>query len=231
MTPNSTDKSDGSGTSKTDKTSPKDSVAKLPSFISAKNLKPFISEELDASLIDPIEFLPKAGRSAYGFRAELVPQICAVWSSAKDAGVLQERQKRTADIANILLRGLANTGIIALVDEATGYQYDNEFRVPCATMTISMGRLPGSLLVNRIRTLGQEVLGLSAVTEGEVTKLEISGVADDDEKDVFDLLAYRMVELANVDENKNRRTTYKRRRPHVLAAWERRRPELGRLYD
>ena len=99
-------------------------VAKLPTFLAAKNLKPFISEELAASLCNPIEFIPKQGRSVHGFRAELVPSVCDVWSRAKDAGVLQKKQLASGIAANILLRGLAHVGIIALVDEVTGYQDD-----------------------------------------------------------------------------------------------------------
>jgi len=37
---------------------------------------------------------------------------------------LQKQQEHIADQCEILLRGFARVGIIALVDEATGYQYD-----------------------------------------------------------------------------------------------------------
>ena len=65
---------------------PETGVAKLPNFIGAENLKPFISKELEASLTEPMEYEPlHGGRTAYGFRAELFPQICNVWLQAKDA--------------------------------------------------------------------------------------------------------------------------------------------------
>jgi len=41
---------------------------------------------------------------------------------ANRANVLGRRQKLIAERAEILLRGLAHVGIIALIDEATGYQ-------------------------------------------------------------------------------------------------------------
>ncbi|HJQ81694.1 MAG TPA: P63C domain-containing protein, partial [Lacipirellulaceae bacterium] len=47
---------------------------------------------------------------------------------AKAAGVLTHMQDHVADKALILIRGLANVGIIALVDEATGFQYDRPRR-------------------------------------------------------------------------------------------------------
>ncbi len=41
---------------------------------------------------------------------------------ARDEGVLDRQQEHVAKRAEILIRGLARVGIIALVDEATGYQ-------------------------------------------------------------------------------------------------------------
>lgn len=102
---------------------PDNGVVKLPPFLAPKNLKPFISKELMASSTSPIEYLPKhGGRTAYGYKAEILPQICEVWLKARDAGVLTPAQLRTAAMADILVRGLAHVGIIALVDEVTGYQ-------------------------------------------------------------------------------------------------------------
>jgi hypothetical protein len=98
-------------------------VADLPIFVAYERLNPFISEDLRASLISPIEYIPKhGGRSALGIKAELVPDVCDVWLKARDAGVLAETQKRIAQHADILIRGLAHVGIAALVDEATEYQ-------------------------------------------------------------------------------------------------------------
>ena len=50
--------------------------------------------------------------------------ICDVVLAARKAGALQKQQEHIADQCEILLRGFARVGIIALVDEATGYQYD-----------------------------------------------------------------------------------------------------------
>jgi hypothetical protein len=114
----------GSGPSKQKAVSDaSDGVAKLPNFLGAGNLKQFIDIDLAASLTEPVEYVPQhGGRTAYGFKAELFPRICDVWLKAKDAGVLTESQKQTADKAYLLMRALAHVAIIALVDEATGYQ-------------------------------------------------------------------------------------------------------------
>jgi hypothetical protein len=114
----------GSGTSKSKPAEPQiDGVAKLPNFVSAANLKQFIDLDLAASLTEPLEYRPQhGGRTAYGFNAELFPRICDVWLKAKDAGVLTDKQEETAKKAYVLMRALAHVAIIALVDEATGFQ-------------------------------------------------------------------------------------------------------------
>jgi hypothetical protein len=95
----------------------------LPNFIDAKNLAPFLSTEL-LEKVRPVEFINKHGQKAQGYRAELLQLVCEVYLEARNAGVLQPSQQRVASQAEILIRGLARLGIIALVDEATGYQRD-----------------------------------------------------------------------------------------------------------
>jgi len=96
--------------------------AYLPVFISAPNLKPFIDNDLAMALANPIIYKPSSGYPANGVEATLLPKICDVWLKARDSGALHTGQKHIAAAAYILIRGLANVGIIALVDEATGYQ-------------------------------------------------------------------------------------------------------------
>lgn len=99
-----------------------DGDVNLPAFLTAKNLKPFISKELEKTS-SQIEFRPKNGGGvAFGYPAELLPAVCEVFLKARDADELVPAQLHIAKQAEILIRGLANIGIIALVDEATGYQ-------------------------------------------------------------------------------------------------------------
>lgn len=95
--------------------------AVLPVYLSANNIKPFIDNDLSVALT-PIIYCPKSGGKAYGLRAELLPKICNVFLKARDAGALHIKQRPLAAQADILVRGLAEVGIIAMVDEATGYQ-------------------------------------------------------------------------------------------------------------
>lgn len=95
----------------------------LPNFIAAKNLLPFITDEL-RSVIEPVEFVNKRGQRATGYRAQLLQLVCDAYLDARRFGVLTQSQERVADQAEVLIRGFARVGIIALVDEATGYQRD-----------------------------------------------------------------------------------------------------------
>jgi hypothetical protein len=102
---------------------PEGGAGKLPSFIGLKALNPFISNDFIVRVSEPIIFIPpRGGNTANGIPASVLPEICEIWLNAREAGALSDKQLRTAKQAEILIRGLAHVGIIALVDEATGYQ-------------------------------------------------------------------------------------------------------------
>jgi hypothetical protein len=94
----------------------------LPEYVSAKNLEPFIDAETRGMLLNPIVYRTKAGSTAQGINATVLPKICDIWLKAREKGALSESQQITAKKAEISVRGFAHIGIIALVDEATGYQ-------------------------------------------------------------------------------------------------------------
>jgi hypothetical protein len=59
----------------------------------------------------------------HGYEGTILADICDAILEARKAGVkLTERQKIVADQAEMIIRSLAKVGIIALIDEATGYQ-------------------------------------------------------------------------------------------------------------
>lgn len=101
----------------------KNGAPQLPSFLAAASLKPFISDDLMVRLISPLQYRPKhGGRTAFGYEATLLPTICEVLLDADKAGELKANQKHLAEMADVMIRGFARVGVIALVDEATGYQ-------------------------------------------------------------------------------------------------------------
>ena len=97
----------------------------LPAILRPRNLEPFISESL-ANISRPIVYRTLvAGRTkgiAYGLRAEILPMICKVYVDAEDEGALMPSQQHVAQAARRLLAALENVAMIALVDEATGFQ-------------------------------------------------------------------------------------------------------------
>jgi hypothetical protein len=110
-----------SGGSKRAKRASKDDGAPIPLFLAPGNLKPFISLDLIDGPLKTIQY--SVGTRVYtGFEATILPAVCDVWLKARDSGALQRQQLDKAKKADILMRGLAHIGIIALVDEATGFQ-------------------------------------------------------------------------------------------------------------
>lgn len=97
-----------------------DDEFQTPVFLSADNLKPFITSDLAANSA-PIIFKYNKTK-LIGYKAEFLPQVCEVYLDAKDAGVLRPNQLHIAEACKALHRSFAKIGIIGLVDEITGFQ-------------------------------------------------------------------------------------------------------------
>jgi len=96
---------------------------RLLDFALRKDIFPFINNELPLVLEKPIQFThSQGGRVAYGYPATMLVDLCEAILSARHAGMLGNRLDRLGHQAEILVRGFARVGTIALVDEATGYQ-------------------------------------------------------------------------------------------------------------
>lgn len=95
---------------------------RLAKFVSGKILSPYISTELIKVTAKPIKFNTPSGLIAYGYPGTILVDICEAVLKARDDGVLQKQQLHIAKRCEILIRGFARVGIIALIDEATGYQ-------------------------------------------------------------------------------------------------------------
>ena len=75
--------------------------------------------------IRPVEY-SSGNQAKTGYNAALLPAMCSVYLSARRAGALTQSQEKLAVKSEILLDAFAQVGIIALVDEATGYQEKRE---------------------------------------------------------------------------------------------------------
>lgn len=91
-----------------------------------KALKTLENNDLPVAIGNPIQFTgnsPKVGETSDGFEATVLQELCEALLKARDSGVLlTETEQRYGQFADTLVRSFARVGIVALVDEATGYQ-------------------------------------------------------------------------------------------------------------
>lgn len=98
---------------------------RLYQFATSKILSPHVHNDLVSRMENPIRFqAPTGGTPATGYEATILPDLCEAVLAAREARALRTDQLHIAKQCEILVRGLARVGIIALVDEVTGYQHD-----------------------------------------------------------------------------------------------------------
>ena len=96
---------------------------RMPQLMASKAISQFVSSDLGPALNQPIRFKnPYGGGDAYGYPATLLIDICEAVLGARKAKVLSSYQLQIADRCELLLQGFSRVGVVALVDEATGYQ-------------------------------------------------------------------------------------------------------------
>ncbi|PWK79299.1 P63C domain-containing protein [Mucilaginibacter oryzae] len=102
----------------------------LKNFIANKNINNNIPPEILAGILKPIKFKRvDAGGSqptTYGYDATALIDLCDALITLNKAGILRDNQKIFAEQAEVIIRSVAKVGIIALIDEATGYQHNRE---------------------------------------------------------------------------------------------------------
>ena len=100
-------------------------VPNMPSFIDANNLQPFIDDSL-MGVLEQVDYIGLNKKEETGYSALILPMLCKVYLDAREAKILKTQQLPLARASEVLLISLSKLGIVALVDEATGYQYDRE---------------------------------------------------------------------------------------------------------
>ena len=110
-----------------------DGSDRLVNFVASKAIKPFVSNKL-TDVIKPVRFRMPKGGIAHGYPAILLADLCETVLAAREAGDLHHQQFHIAARCEALMRGFARVGIIALVDEATGYQQIRDERELARTL-------------------------------------------------------------------------------------------------
>ena len=100
----------------------------IPRFAMSRAIYPLLTDQLKKSFSSRILFNSPTSGVTYGYPATILADICDVVLTARQAGTLNSQQERLAQRCEVLVRGFARIGIIALVDEATGYQRIREER-------------------------------------------------------------------------------------------------------
>lgn len=96
----------------------------LESYLSADGVKEHIPQDLPGKLI---EFtIPEVtNKKVQGMSAETFLEICKAYVNGMNSGTLKtDRQTQIAIKAAMFLSACSGVGLIALIDEATGYQYE-----------------------------------------------------------------------------------------------------------
>lgn len=94
-----------------------------------KLIRAYGDSKLNDAISNPIKFVGKnpkgSNETSDGFEAEVLGHVCEAILTARDNGLLTtEQDHRYAQHADTLMRGFARVGLVALIDEATGYQND-----------------------------------------------------------------------------------------------------------
>lgn len=95
-------------------------------------IAPFLSDKLKswlekANRNELTSYKGIRGRNFLPFEASLFVDLCTAYVDAMHAGVLQtEKQIQTAQRLYIIMTAFAKTGLVAVIDEVTGYQADRD---------------------------------------------------------------------------------------------------------
>lgn len=98
-------------------------TGKTGDYLAVQAIKPYLNNDLREG--ETVLFaIPGQPRIARGISAETFLDICNAYARAFKNNDLTERQQRTAINCSIFSAACAKLGLIALIDEATGYQFE-----------------------------------------------------------------------------------------------------------
>lgn len=96
---------------------------RVSQILDPRNLKSDSVSAFIQTVEDPIKFLSTDSLHAYGYDGDIIVDFCKAVLYARRVGNLVGSALDYADQAERLLIAVGKTGVAALIDEATGYQY------------------------------------------------------------------------------------------------------------
>jgi len=92
-----------------------------------ESVRPFLGPDVVEAIHNPIRFRrPGGGPLVSGYRVELLIDLCTAVLDASEKEAFPKHYHFTVVRAQLLLRAVAKVGIIALVDEVTGYDAERK---------------------------------------------------------------------------------------------------------
>ena len=99
--------------------------SRLARYLNQPTLAPYLLKAREQGHLDPIVCY-KGEQKINGYESYALLDICDAFLEARKHIELGERQAIIAEQCEIIVRSFAKLGLIALIDEATGYQYERE---------------------------------------------------------------------------------------------------------
>lgn len=100
--------------------------SRLVRLFDNKSLNPFIIKQLEQGHFSPITCYDGKTKIS-GYEAAVLTDICdAILEARKNGAIKTSRMQIIAEQCELLVRGFARVGLIALIDEATGFQAQRE---------------------------------------------------------------------------------------------------------
>ncbi len=88
-----------------------------------KGLGSVLPANLRGQIDTPINFKPLVGDTGHGYEADMLAEVAkSIIKASETEGALTKAQEPLVAQARILMHAFAKVGVVALVDEATGYQ-------------------------------------------------------------------------------------------------------------
>ena len=100
-------------------------VSEIPVLMSDTTFLRYLDKET-IEMFHEVHYTSHTGNKKIGYNAILIPKICDLFLMARRDGALDSRKIHLAEKSEFILSALAKIGITALIDEATGYQYERE---------------------------------------------------------------------------------------------------------
>jgi hypothetical protein len=100
------------------------STNRLIRFAAGRTVSSYLPASVQDELRSPLLFRALNGTEGHGYSATVLHELCYAVINARRDGRLQKQQMHVADACEVLMMGFAKVGLVALIDEATGYQYE-----------------------------------------------------------------------------------------------------------